>query len=125
MVGFQSMLIIDQKNILKFFENFNSLAFHFLFRSCLSTLGSNLRCSQLSSALLLRRGSAPATLTNLQETGSLSTVDSNKGQLISQAIFCGFPDAKSKIPTRFFTFSGPSPKFRGFFNVFLLKIYLI
>ena len=41
-VGFQIMLIIDEKNILKILKNFNSLAFHFLFRSCLSILCTNL-----------------------------------------------------------------------------------
>jgi hypothetical protein len=32
------MLIIDQKRILEIFKNFNSLAFDFIFRSCLSIL---------------------------------------------------------------------------------------
>ena len=32
------MLIIDQKNIFQIFKNFNSLAFDFLFRSCLNIL---------------------------------------------------------------------------------------
>ena len=35
------MLIIDQKNILWIFNNFNSLAFDFLFRFCLSKLWMN------------------------------------------------------------------------------------
>ena len=41
LVGFQTMLIIDQKNILWIFNNFNSLAFDFLFRFCLSKLWMN------------------------------------------------------------------------------------
>ena len=37
-MGFQTKLIIDQKNILQIFKNFNPLAFHILFRSCLCIL---------------------------------------------------------------------------------------
>ena len=80
------------------------------------------RCSALP-----RRGSAPATFSAVQEKGfsvrktsnhqvgsisdesSNSPVNSTKGQLISQAIFYGFPYSKTKIPTKIFTFFfGPS-----------------
>ena len=97
--------------------------------SALPPRGSALsrRCSALSRrfSALSRRGSAPATFSTVQEkdssvrktsnhqVGSISdessnsAVNSTKGQLISQAIFHGFPYSKTKIPTKIFTFFWP------------------